>query len=307
VPRFATIDLGTNTALLFIGDWDGAQLTTVLDRAEITRLGKGVAQNGALHPDAIAASLEVLAQYARLAKEHHVDGLAAIGTAALRDASDGPAFRQRAAAILGVPVEIISGDDEARLVALSVQRAFPSSQLRVAFDIGGGSTELVLLQGDTILGRRSYPIGSVKLFERFICHDPPREQELLEMRAEALQTLGTLPFARPLLQSPAQLVGIAGTVTTTCAVVNGVAPYDPIKIHGAVLSRAAIEEGLRQMAALSLAERVKLPGLIPGRADVILGGATVFLAILERLGANAVTVSDHGIRHGLFWDRFVTV
>jgi exopolyphosphatase / guanosine-5'-triphosphate,3'-diphosphate pyrophosphatase len=306
MPRFATIDLGTNTALLFVGDWNGTQLTTIHDQAEFTRLGRGVAKTGALNAEAAANALKVLSQYARIVQECQAVGLAAIGTAALRGASDGPAFRQQAAALLGAPLEIISGDDEARLVALSVQRAFPSDQLRIAFDIGGGSTELVLLQGDTILGRKSYPLGSVQLFERFICHDPPLEQEMLDMRGEALQTLAALPFPLPLLQNSAQLVGVAGTVTTTCAVVKGVEPYESAKIHGAVLSREAIEGSLQQMAALSLAERVKLPGLIPGRADVILGGATIFLAILECLQARVVTVSDHGIRHGLFWDRFVS-
>ena len=305
MSRFATIDLGTNTALLLIADWDGARLKTVRDVAEITRLGRGVAQTGALDPEASRRALEVLSQYASLVREHEVQGLAAIGTAALREASNGPAFRRQAAALLGVPLEVISGDEEARLVALSVQRAFPSEHLRVAFDIGGGSTELVLLQGEKILGRESYPIGSVKLLEGFIHHDPPTPDELREMRAEALRVFAALPFALPPLESPSRLIGIAGTITTTCAVVMGVAPYDPEKIHGAVLSREAIEESLRQMALLPLAERVRLPGLIPGRADVILAGATLLAVILERLQAATVTVSDHGIRHGLFWDRFV--
>src|SRR5262245_35000503 len=119
MPRYATIDLGTNTALLLIADWDGARLTTVLDRAEITRLGKGVVQTGSLNPEASARTLEALERYAQLAKEHGVTKLAAIGTASLRDAKDGPDFQKKAKDLLGVPIEIISGDDEARLVALA--------------------------------------------------------------------------------------------------------------------------------------------------------------------------------------------
>jgi exopolyphosphatase/guanosine-5'-triphosphate,3'-diphosphate pyrophosphatase len=304
MSRFATIDMGTNTAIFLISDWDGATRATVIDRVEMTRLGKGVVQTGSLNPEARARSLEALRSFASLAKEHKVEKLAAIGTASLRDAKDGPAFREEAAHILGAPLEIISGDEEARLVALAVQRAFPSEAPRVAFDIGGGSSELVLLHGEKIIGRKSYQIGSVKFFERFVRSDPPTKDEMFAMRQEALHTISELPFEAPALQDASQLVGIAGTVTTTCAMVRQVAPYDPTRIHGVVLSKAEIEAKLAEIAQVTLDVRVKLPGLMPGRADVILAGASIFLGIMDRLGADKVTVSDHGIRHGLFWDRF---
>ena len=130
--------------------------------------------------------------------------IAAIGTASLRDAKDGPDFRQEAEKILGAPLEIISGDEEARLVALAVQRAFPSDEQRVAFDIGGGSSEFVLLHGEKILGRRSYQLGSVKFFERFIRSDPPTKKEMQDMRSAALETFAELPFEAPTMQSASQ-------------------------------------------------------------------------------------------------------
>lgn len=304
MPRFATIDLGTNTAMLLIAEWDGERFTTLRDHFEITRLGKGVAARGALDPEVKARALETLRRFAALIREHQAQGVACIGTAALRDAQDGAEFRANAAEILGAPVEIISGDEEARLVARSVQGAFPSSSRRIAFDVGGGSTEIVLLEGAQSVSRRSYPIGSVKLFERVIRNDPPTSAEMEEMARVSDEVFAELPFDLPVLERPEQLIGIAGTATTLCAVVKGVEPYDPQQIHGAVLTFEEVKASLSRIAAMTFQERLSVPGLIPGRADVVLAGASVFLAVMRRLGARSMTVSDHGIRHGLFWERF---
>jgi exopolyphosphatase/guanosine-5'-triphosphate,3'-diphosphate pyrophosphatase len=301
---FATVDLGTNTALLLVAELSHGKLRSVFDRAEIVRLGRGVYQRGRLDPATAERVLALLAEFRDEAQRLGAQGLAAVGTASLRDASDGDAFREKARQVLGAPLELISGDEEARLAALSVARAFPSPRPRVIFDIGGGSTELVLVEGDQILGRRSYPIGSVRFTEQFIKNDPPTQDELTALQSAADACFVDLPFAAPVWSGPADLFGTAGTVTTLQAIADEVDPYDPPRIHGAVLSADSVASIVRRLSSLSLAARQQVRGLAPGRADVILAGATIFLAILRRLGAASATVSDHGLRHGLWWSRF---
>jgi exopolyphosphatase/guanosine-5'-triphosphate,3'-diphosphate pyrophosphatase len=303
--RYAAIDVGTNTALLLVADLEGSTLKTVLDRATFTRLGKGVDNSGHLSPDAVQNTLAALEDYARLARETGAIGIAAMGTAVLRDTRDGAAFVAEAGKRLGVPLKVVSGEEEARLAGLAVARAFPeNSGHRVVCDIGGGSTELILQQNEKILGQGSYAAGSVKFTERYVANDPPTSEEIRALMGAARQAFASLPFEPPDWTMPQDLVGTAGSVTTLCALDLRISPYDPEKVHGAVLSAAAVENILQDLARLSLNERKRVPGLTPERADVILAGAAIFLAVLERLGADAMTVCHHGTRHGLLWDSF---
>jgi exopolyphosphatase/guanosine-5'-triphosphate,3'-diphosphate pyrophosphatase len=304
MSRYATIDIGTNTALLLIAELHDGQLVTLQDIAEVTGLGRGIAQRGTLHPENAQAALRLLAHYAEQCQIAGVEKLAVIGTASLRDASDGPQFQAEASNILGVPVEIISGDEEARLAALAIAKAFPEEGQRVCFDIGGGSTELILLSGTQILGKHSYPIGSVKLTERFLQGDPPSQDELQQLLVGAHAALQPLPFSGFVWTQPQQLIGTAGTVTTLCAMCHHVAPYDPARIHKALLQKSQLRALFDKMSQMTIAERATLVGLDHRRADVIVAGAAIVLAILETLSAEALTVSDHGLRHGLFWERF---
>jgi exopolyphosphatase/guanosine-5'-triphosphate,3'-diphosphate pyrophosphatase len=305
MSRYATIDVGTNTALLLIAEEDGAGLRTVLDQATFTRLGQGIDATGRLAPEAAQATLAVLEDYAALARAAGVDGIAAIGTACLREAADGKAFAGEAGKRLGFPLDVISGEEEARLVALAAARAFPAhSSPRIVFDIGGGSTELILQGNGELLERCTYPVGSVKFTERYLASDPPAPNEVRALVEAAREAFVSLPFSPPRWTSPQDAVGTAGTITTLCAVAGKVAPYDPVKIHGAVLSAAAVQTIFENLTRLTLAERKQVVGLTPKRADIIVAGAAILLAVLERLQAPSLTVCNHGIRHGLFWDRF---
>lgn len=304
MPRYATIDIGTNTAMLLIAEPRDGALHPVLDLAEITRLGRGVAATGRLDPGSAQRAREVLADFARQLRAHHVDGVAAVGTAALRDAADGPSFCQEAERLLGVPLQIIPGGEEARLVALSVARSFPGEGPRVIFDIGGGSTEIILLEGEALRGLESYPVGSVRLWERFLQRDPPRPDECAEARRAVLEAIHTLRFSLPPGLTPDRVFATAGTATTLRAVDGGIHPYDPAQVHGSVLGAARVEALLETFLAVPTQARAQLPGLPAGRADVIVAGAVIFLAVLERLQAPGATISDHGLRHGLWWSRF---
>ena len=165
-------------------------------------------------------------------------------------------------------------------------------------DIGGGSTEVVLGRGEAISDRRSVDVGSVRLTERHVRTDP-QAPALPALRAAVRAALA--PFAGV---RPEELVGVAGTVTTLAAVRDGVAPYDPARVQGLLLTRADVESSMERLAALPLAERARVPGLEPKRADVIVAGAAILLEAMDVLGVPAVRVCDHGVRWGLWHARF---
>jgi exopolyphosphatase / guanosine-5'-triphosphate,3'-diphosphate pyrophosphatase len=302
VPRFASIDVGTNSVLLLVAERgaDG-RFTAVVERAEITRLGRGVDKSRTLAPEAMEDTLKVLESYATEAKGLGAEAIAATATSAARDASNGAEFLRAAAERTGVKVEIIAGDEEARLSFASAWADFGSEGPLVVLDIGGGSTEFIY--GDSageVSFRRSFDVGSVRLTERLITTDPPSAAELAKVNAHLDATFAQLPTA-PI---GAHLVGVAGTVTTVCAVARAIDPYDATKVHGARLAATEISATVARLCDLPLAERRTLPGLQPKRADVIPAGALILEAAARRLGANEVRVSDRGLRWGLLADRF---
>ncbi|MFW5876377.1 MAG: Ppx/GppA family phosphatase [Myxococcota bacterium] len=292
----AAIDVGTNSVLLTVArrGADGS-LEVVRDRATITRIGRGVDRTGTLAPAGIEASLEVLQDYVREARAHGATKIAAVGTSALRDARNGDAFLKPAAGILGSEVEVITGDREARLTFLGATRGLDLDHDEVTvLDVGGGSTEVVRGRGRLVHGAVSLNVGSVRLLERHVHHDPPRMEELRAAGRAAEETLssGGLQLVPP-------LIGIAGTVTTLAAMLQGLDEYDPARIHGARIEPSALDDLIERMAAISTEERARLPGLDPRRADVIIVGAVIVQAAIAQAGGGAMIVSNGGVRLGL--------
>jgi exopolyphosphatase / guanosine-5'-triphosphate,3'-diphosphate pyrophosphatase len=303
--KVAAIDIGTNSVLLVIAAVEAAGPRALLERATITRLGEGVDKTRRFAPAAVARNLACLRAYADDLRAHGSPRLDVVGTSALRDAEGAGAFLDEAERILGVRPRVIVGDEEARLTfrgALSGLGARLAGKLLV-FDIGGGSTELIV--GDALGGappesRVSLDIGSVRLFERHVQSDPPAAHELAAIEADierALATAGPLSLANG--HDPLTLVGVAGTVTTLKALELGLAPYDATRVHGAVLTLDAVESLCAKLATLPLAERTRLPGLEPKRADVIVAGALIVRELMRRAGAAQAIVSDRGVRFGL--------
>jgi exopolyphosphatase/guanosine-5'-triphosphate,3'-diphosphate pyrophosphatase len=304
--RVAAIDVGTNTVLLLVAERDGAGgFAPVAERAEITRLGRGVDRNGRLDPEAIRATVEVLARYAAEARALGVERIACAATSAARDAANGAEFFAAARAAAGVEPEVISGDEEARLVFASAWRDFgePGRTLAV-LDVGGGSTELVVGDGPVPRAHVSAQLGAVRLTERVRPGDPPAPHELDALRAGAAAGVAALPLAAVGDPSRATLVGVAGTVTTLCAVVRGLPAYDAGTVHGAELRLAAVEALYLHLGGLTTADRARVPGMEPKRADVILAGCAIVLEVARAAGFDRLTVSDRGVRWGLLYDRF---
>jgi exopolyphosphatase/guanosine-5'-triphosphate,3'-diphosphate pyrophosphatase len=304
MPRFATIDVGTNSVLLLVAErTPEATFHPILERAEITRLGRGVDKSHRLSPEGMEATLEVLTAFASEARSLGAEAIAVSATSAARDAQNGAEFLSAAQERAGVTVEIISGELEAQLSFASAYMDFGSEAAGplLVIDIGGGSTEIIYgNSAGRVDFRRSYDVGSVRMTERFIHTDPPSAQERERLTAFLRDTFSTLPPPPP----AAELVGVAGTVTTLYAVHHRVEPYDSARVHGGTLTRAQLEQTVEKLCALPLSERRTLPGLQPKRADVVPAGGLILREALRALGLEECRVSDRGLRWGLMAHRF---
>jgi exopolyphosphatase / guanosine-5'-triphosphate,3'-diphosphate pyrophosphatase len=305
---FATIDVGTNTTLLLIArarpGRPPAEAEVLAEAAEITRLGRGIGGDGRLGAEGMARTLEALDRYRTIARTHEA-AIAAIGTEALRRAPNAGEFLSEAERRLGVPIEVIDGEREAALTFGAVAASFPAevaSRRALVVDIGGGSTEIVASASGAVTFRRSLPIGSVRLHERHVRHDPPTEAEAHAITADVEAALDTAAEGLSGLP-PDLLVGVAGTVTSLSAMSMNLQTYDPARVHGSRLTRAALEAQVARLAHATQAQRERMAGLDPKRADVILAGALILLALVDRACVPEVRVSDRGIRWGLFYER----
>jgi exopolyphosphatase/guanosine-5'-triphosphate,3'-diphosphate pyrophosphatase len=302
--RLAAIDVGTNTVLLLVAERRGGALAPVLERAEITRLGRGVDASGRLDARAIRDTVEVLAEYARQARALGADRIVCVATSAARDAANGAEFFEAARAAAGLVPEVISGDEEARLVYASAWRDFGAGGAGplAVLDVGGGSTEFTFGEGPLPARRTSLQVGAVRLTERHVRTDPVSAGELAALRAaarDALRPLSAMP-----LPPGGRLVGVAGTVTTLSAVSQALPSYDAARVHGAALSLSETEALVARLAGLRVKDRAALAGMEPKRADVILAGALVVAEAMRATGFDRLTVSDRGVRWGLLHDRF---
>ncbi len=305
--RVAAIDVGTNTVLLLVAE-DGPHGPVALaERAEITRLGRGVDATGRLDPAAIAETARVLGAYAAEARALGAVAIDCVATSAARDAANGADFFAAVRAAAGLTPRIISGDEEARLVYASAWRDFGAGRAGAGglavLDVGGGSTEFTFGDEEAPRGRRSLQVGAVRLTERHVTADPIDAATLATLRRAAGEALRPLAGMDGGGRRGGRLVGVAGTVTTLAAVDQALPAYDAERVHGASLSLARVEALVTRLAALPLAERARLPGMEPKRADVIVAGAVVVAVAMALTGFEALTVSDRGVRWGLVHER----
>jgi len=297
--RAAAIDIGTNTVLLVIAERHASSTRTLLERATITRLGEGVDRTRCLADAARERTLACLATYAKLVRDARVERVAAVGTSALRDARGGDVFLDAAERVLGVRPRVVLGAEEAELTFRGALSGLALHGDVVVFDVGGGSTEIVVGRAGappSMSAAVSLDVGSVRLSERHVNTDPPSDEAIAAARSAVGQVLRE---GAPKPAKDAVLVGVAGTVTTLAAIDQALEVYDPDRVHGARLARASVERELGRLAALPLAERRNVPGLEAGRADVIVMGAAIVLEVLLWAGASSLVVSDRGVRWGV--------
>ncbi len=300
--RVATIDIGTNSVLLLVAERRDGAIVPVVERATITRLGRGVDRSRELDPAAVEATLACLAGYAEEIRAAGAARVDVVGTSAMRDARGSENFRARAAALLGREPRVISGDEEAELTFAGALAGLEIEGPALVFDLGGGSTELIrgaVRAGAATLARAvSIDVGSVRLTERCLLSDPlsrgdrrgaPDRPRAARRGARHDWRTGAGRPARRRRRDRDDARGLR----------LGVAPYDAARIHGARISAPHIARSSRELAALTLAQRRAVPSIEPKRADVIVAGALVteeILAWARPFTRGDLLVSDRGVR-----------
>lgn len=299
---FAVIDVGTNSVKLHVGYRDASGTwRTLADRAEFTRLGEGLEAHGAIQPAALERTAVVLAAMVDEARARGVQAIAAVGTAGLRLASNQADVLATLERVAGIPVEVISGAEEARLAYLAaVTWLGPMVGRVVVFDTGGGSSQFTFGQGEMIVERFSLDVGAVRYTERFGLARAVGSDVIAAVEGALDADLSRLA-GRP---TPDALVGMGGATTSMAAVMLGLATYDGDAVRGAHIALAELDRQVGQYAGLDAAGRRGIVGLQPGRAEVILAGACIVRSVMAKLGVGELRVSDRGLRHGVLVERF---
>ena len=309
VPRYASIDVGSNTVRLLLAErrdrWNFRPLRV---ERRITRLGGNFSAENILDEKAMLQTLSALRFFADLLREERTETVFAVATGVLREARNGGDFIQQVFEDTGFSLRLISGEEEARLMLKGVLWSLPdTASTRLVADVGGWSTEVLWVEGNRPKKIRSLGLGAVALVEKFLKSDPPRLKELesLEEYTEGILeetrkwlAKGGLEFSR--LDS--QLVGTAGTMTTLAAIDQKLPAYDSQKINGHQISRPGLEEIYLHLRSLSIEDRRKVPGLERGREDLIVAGAVVVLSILKVFNLGTLLVVDSGLLEGVMLD-----
>ena len=293
-PRVAAIDIGTNSTRLLVADVDDGRIAAEVERLlEITRLGDGVDASRRLSGASMERVHATLARYVERARALGASRPLAIATSAVRDAANGPEFLAEAERRHGVQARVLSGHEEARMTFRGVTSARAAGPGTLVCDIGGGSTELVLGDADSVRAAVSLELGCVRMSERFLASDPPAAAELEALRKAAAEAL-----AGDLARAARLLIGVAGTVTTLATIDLGLPEEQPELIDGHVLTATAVHKLLAELAAMPLAERRAVRGLMPARAPTIVAGAAILAEALRACGLDRLSVSERDILHG---------
>jgi exopolyphosphatase/guanosine-5'-triphosphate,3'-diphosphate pyrophosphatase len=308
MTRVGAIDCGTNSIRLLVADLDPetGDLTDVLRRMEVVRLGYGVDRTGAIDPVAMRRTLAMAQEYAAQCRELGAERVRFVATSASRDASNADEFVAGVRAAFGdygIAPEVITGDEEAELSfrgATGGLRAHGIPGPYLVVDLGGGSTEFV--RGtDQVEAAKSVDIGCVRLTERHLHGDPPDEREI-SAAVRDINAAIDLTAEQVDLTGIASLVGLAGSVTTVTAHALGLASYDPTRIHLAQLRPDQVLRASDDLLHLTRAQRAALGFMHPGRVDVIGAGALVWHEVVRRLaslGVERVVASEHDILDGI--------
>jgi exopolyphosphatase/guanosine-5'-triphosphate,3'-diphosphate pyrophosphatase len=290
----AVVDIGSNSVRLFLctgvdeGGPAGERIATV------TGLRRGAAPDGSIAADALERLDTCLAGYAERARAFAPARTVAIATSAVRDAPNRDEVEAVVRDRLGVDPQVLGGDEEARLAFAGARLGAPGEGPVMVVDIGGGSTELVRGDAGGPTGAVSLQLGGTRQTERHLHADPPQREQVDALREEAG---GLVDGGLAQIGGPAPAVGVAGTVTSLAAIELGY--YDPVAVHGHVLTRANVERMAAELCAMSVAEREKVPGLDPARAPTIAGASVIVAVVMERARLDSMTVSERDLLDGV--------
>src|SRR6202008_879764 len=297
MPTFAAVDIGSNSVRLKIARLQNGRLRSILEDREVTRLGEGVFSSGFLTPDSMAETVKVLRRFHRTTQQIVIDHVRGVATSALRDARNSQAFLQWVRSATGWRVEIISGVEEARLIHLGlVSSGRVDRSPTLMMDLGGGSCELTVTQGGHIRDAVSLPLGAVRLTNEFLRHDPARKGELKRLRGFVTREVN-----RIVARIGAARVGNVIATSVTAAARSAVASHmrRGRNRQRMMVSRAEMSRIARRLSRLPMAERRKIAGIGPRRAEIIVAGAIVYHELLERLRLKGFRYSPLGLRDGV--------
>lgn len=296
----AVIDLGTNSTRLLVTDLAGGRPREVARQSKVTRLGTGVETSGRLATEAIDRVCCVLDGYLEIVNSHTPSSVRALATSAVRDADNGAAFIAELRERFALEAEVIDGETEARLTFRGATAGRELAGSTLVFDIGGGSTELVVGDAGGSVGfHESLQLGVVRHSERFLQADPPTANEL---EALGKSVTAALEGARGRYGGPTpdHAIAVAGTPTSMAAIELGldVADYTADSVEGHVLELAFLQKHLGRMASMSLDERRRITGLHPDRAPTIVAGLVILIGTMRAFGISRVEVSENDVMLG---------
>lgn len=292
----AAVDCGTNSTRLLVADRRGATLERLM---RITRLGAGVDRTGRLDGAAVERTLDTLRDYRAVMDAFGVREVFASATSAVRDAANSEDFLEPASEVLGTRPRVLSGEEEGTLSYRGATRELDEGEGPfLLVDVGGGSTELVTAVPGGIVAV-SLDVGCVRVTERFLASDPPTRTERVEAEAFTRRLVGEAADAHPELRAARRMVGVAGTVSALAVLELGLSEYHREKVHHAELGLEATRRLYDDLASTPLAERLAWPGMERERADVLVGGALVLVAVMAALGHEELLVSEADILDGM--------
>ena len=295
--RVAVVDIGTNSTRLLVADVVDGGIVELERRSTVTRLGRGVDTSGQLSAEAIEDVCAAVAGYIDLYEELEVERVSAIATSAVRDAANSAVFLAELRERFALNAVILGGADEARLTYVGACAEREPAEKTLVVDIGGGSTELVIGDGPVVGYHASLQIGTVRHTERHISHDPPEAAELEKLAGDVQGLLDRALEGAALAQANVG-IGVAGTPTSLAAIEQRLDPYDPQRVHGYRLSLSSIQRMCSELASMPLAERLRVPGLHPGRAPTIVAGVVILIQVMRAFGLTELEVSEHDILYG---------
>ena len=296
---YAAVDLGSNSFRLHVGKHDGESIRVLKSMREPIRLAAGLDDQGKLTEAAMQSALSCLRNFAAVLAGYRLDAVRVVATSTLRVARNSAAFLPAAEKAVGYPIEIISGEEEGRLIYMGVANALAlPGERRLVIDIGGGSTELILGNGSDIERVESFSIGTVKQSLSFF---PGGRVDAVSYEAAILSARSHFEDAAPPYQKPHWMVayGSSGTIRAIADIIERNALGD------GRLSAAGLDALRRRFIEFGEVARIDMPGLRPDRAGTIIGGLAILIALVHELGIDAVVPVEAGLRMGVMWDLYL--
>ncbi|WP_455539786.1 Ppx/GppA phosphatase family protein [Terrisporobacter sp.] len=298
--KIGTIDIGTNSMRLLVGDYINNKIEKRKKYVNTTRIGQGVDKDGYITEEALERNLKALKEFSDICKKEGCEKVYCMGTSALRDSKNGQDFVERAKSLTNIEVKIIRGEEESNLGFMGVLQGTNGDKKEdiLVLDIGGGSTEFIVGNEDGIKFSKSENVGALRMTEKFITTDPISDDEFDEM-AKFIEDTISSTINKLKTMKISKLVGIGGTITSLSAMNQELEVYSMEKVHNSVVIKKDLEKILQNLKKMTLSDKKTLKGLQAKRADIITAGVKILHIIMEKLEFEEIMISEYDNLEGL--------